>query len=576
MGNYSYRKPKVAYLCMEFGLHESFPIYSGGLGILAGDILKAAKDLDLPMVGVGILWKEGYTNQFIDENNNPYDCAQEYSRDHLVDTGVDVKLSIRGEEVTCKVWKTEEFENVPLYLLDTGFQGSDYAWMTRQLYHGQPEDRVAAEMILGIGGVRALRALGIDVDIFHLNEGHAVFSGFELIREKTRMGIGFQDAWEECRQQVVFTTHTPVMAGNEEHDHGLLNYMGAYNGLQFQQVVAIGGEPFNMTVAGLRLSNTANGVSQLHGMTARSMWRGNEGTSPIIGITNGVHQTTWQHPQIKQIHQTQGNLWKPHMMAKRKLVNYIEDTTGVRLDVDNLIIGFARRAAAYKRIGLIFHHPEIIEPLLQERTVQLVFSGKAHPQDHVGKQVIRNLMKMVKKFPDSIVFLENYNMEIGRLLTSGCDVWLNTPQRPLEASGTSGMKAAMNGVLNLSVLDGWWPECCIHGDNGWQVSGGYEGPGQTLVDASSLYEVLLTDVIPTYYDDRKRWVEMMRASIDMALHRFTSARMLTEYYNILYQPPTTLKSIKHQIYNAKSIQGMGWIENGSITEVMDVHQPSQL
>lgn len=561
MGTYNYRKPRVAYFCMEFGLDESFPIYSGGLGILAGDLIKAARDLDVPMVGVGILWKEGYTSQFIDENTNPYDCAQEYSRDHLIDTGVTVNLSIRGEDVVCKVWLTEKYGNAPLYLLDTNFPGSKHGWMTRQLYHGHDQDRVASEMILGIGGVRALRALGLDIDIYHLNEGHAVFSGFELIRESMQNGLRFNDAWEETRQQIVFTTHTPVMAGNEEHDHGLLRFMGAYNGLHYEQAVAIGGNPFNMTVAGLRLSSIANGVSQLHGMTARSMWRGNEGTSPIIGITNGVHQGTWQHKQIKQIHSTQGNLWKPHMTAKKQLISYIEDRTGVRLDTENLIIGFARRAATYKRTGLVFNQPEIIEPLLEDRTVQLVFSGKAHPQDETGKQVIRNLIKMVKKFPQSVVFLENYNMEVGRLLTSGCDVWLNNPQRPLEASGTSGMKAALNGVLNFSVLDGWWPEGCVHGENGWQISGGYEGPEQTRVDASNLYETLLNEVLPTYYEDRKKWVEMMRSSIDMALHRFTSARMLTEYYNILYQPPTTLRTIKHQIITTKSVQDANYLGN---------------
>lgn len=549
MGTYISRKPKVAYFCMEFGLDESFPIYSGGLGILAGDLLKSARDLQLPMVGVGILWDEGYTNQFIDKDLNPYDCAQEYSREHLEDTGVTVTLTIRGEEVTCKVWKTEKFGNVPLYLLDANVPGSDHGWMTRQLYYGDGQERIAAEMILGIGGVRALRKLGIDVDIYHLNEGHAAFCGFELIREHLERGMNFESAWEAARQQIVFTTHTPIMAGNEEHGHDLLQFMGAYNGLTYDQAVQIGGDPFNMTVAGLRLSYIANGVSQLHGMTARAMWRGNNGTSPIIAITNGVHLPTWQHPQIRQIYQTQGNLWRPHMTAKRELLNYIEDKTGVRLDQDTLLIGFARRITHYKRAGLIFHNPEIIEPLLKERVIQLVFSGKAHPLDDVGKQVAKNLLQMVKRYPESVVFLENYNMSIGRLLTAGCDVWLNTPQRPLEASGTSGMKAALNGVLNLSVLDGWWPEGCVHGVNGWQVSGGYEGPEQTRIDAASLYDVLLNEVIPTYYENRKKWVEMMRASIDMAVHRFTTDRVLTEYYNLLYQPASTLADIRHQVMN---------------------------
>lgn len=539
---------------MEFGLDESFPIYSGGLGVLAGDLLKTAHDLEMPMVGVGILWNEGYTNQFVDKDLNPYDCAQEYSRDHLDDTGVTVDVWIKGEQVTCKVWKTEKFGNVPLYLLDTNFPDSNHGWMTRRLYYGNGEERIASEMVLGIGGVKALKALDIDVDIYHLNEGHAAFGGFELIRENLHQGMNFEQAWEEARQKIVFTTHTPVMAGNEEHSHDVLQKMGAYNGVDYEQAVQIGGDPFNMTIACLRLSYIANGVSRLHGMTARSMWRGNNGTSPIISVTNGVHQQTWQHPQIAQIYQTQGNLWKPHLTAKRQLIKFIENKTGVRFDLDNMIIGFGRRFAAYKRNGLLFHYPKVIEPLLKERVIQLVFSGKSHPLDEVGKQALRNLMTFVKKYSESVVFLENYDMGIGKLMTGGCDVWLTTPQRPLEASGTSGMKAALNGVLNLSVLDGWWPEGCVHGENGWQVSGGYEGPEQTKVDAAALYDVLLNQVIPTYYDNRKRWVDMMRASIDMALHRFTADRMLVEYYNLLYQPSVTLKDVKQQIIDAGSMQ----------------------
>ncbi|HOB08620.1 MAG: alpha-glucan family phosphorylase [Limnochordia bacterium] len=546
MGTYGQRRPTVAYFCMEFGLDESFPVYSGGLGILAGDLLKAAKDLDLPFIGVGILWDEGYTDQFIDKDHRPYDCAQEYSREHLIDTGVTVTVKIRNQDVKCQVWKTEKFGNVPLYLLDASVDPEN-AWITRQLYYGDGQDRVAAEMVLGIGGVRALRALGIDVDIYHLNEGHAVFCGFELIREHMQRGMSFEHAWEAARQQIVFTTHTPVMAGNEEHPHDLLQYMGAYNGLNYEQAAQVGGDPFNMTVAGLRLSYIANGVSQLHGMTARSMWRGNHGTSPIIAITNGVHQKTWQHPQIAQIYQTQGNLWRPHMTAKRQLLKYIEDKTGARLDPDCLLIGFARRMAAYKRSGLIFHSMRIIEPLLKDRVVQLVFSGKAHPLDNVGKQIAENLMQYVERFPESVVFLENYHMGIAKLMVSGCDVWLNTPQRPLEASGTSGMKAALNGVLNVSILDGWWPEGCVHGENGWQVGGGYEGPEQTRVDAASLYDVLLNEVIPTYYENRKKWVEMMNKSVAMAENRFTIERTITEYYNLMYQPATTLRDIKQQV-----------------------------
>lgn len=546
-------QPKVAFFCMEYGLSETFPIYSGGLGVLAGDILKTAKDMNLPMIGIGILWREGYTDQYLDKDGSPRDYAQDYDRSHLEDTGVTVDLWIRGENVTCKVWKTEAFGNVPLYLLDSDLPGTNHGWMTRQLYHSAPQERVAAEMILGIGGVRLIRKLGLDIDIYHLNEGHAVFAGLELIREKMAQGLEFDEAWEETRQQIVFTTHTPVMAGNEEHGHDLLNYMGAWCGLEYDQVEKIGGNPFNMTVAALRLSYISNGVSQLHGMTARSMWRGNPGTAPIISVTNGVHVNTWQTPQIRQVYNVNGNLWKPHMHNKRRLLDLIANRTGVKFDPDVLTIGFARRAAAYKRSGLIFNRMDIIEPLLKERTLQLVFSGKAHPHDEWGKRIVANIVEMAYRFPESVVFLENYDMELGRALTAGCDVWLNSPQRPLEASGTSGMKAALNGVLNLSTLDGWWPEAVIHGVNGWHFGGGYEGPEQTMVDAASLYDVLISEVIPTYYEKRDKWVEMMRAAVDMGLHRFSSERMLTEYYNMLYQPSTTLRHLKEQIKKTKAV-----------------------
>ena len=547
-------QPKIAFFCMEYGLSEDFPIYSGGLGVLAGDILKSAKDLRLPFVGIGILWNEGYSDQFLDKNGFPHHCRQSYDKAHLEDTGLAVQLWIRGEEVSCKVWKTEAFANAPLYLLDADLPGTAHGWITRQLYASSDQERVAAEMVLGIGGVRLLRQIGFDADIYHLNEGHAVFAGLELIREKMAKGQDFYSAWEETRQQIVFTTHTPVMAGNEEHDHNLLSHMGAWVGLEYDQVEKIGGNPFNMTVAGLRLSYVANGVSQLHGSTARAMWRGNPGTAPIISITNGVHVDTWQNSLIKQTYNVQGNLWKAHLQTKKKLLELIEHRTGVAFDLDTLTIGFARRAATYKRSGLIFHRPHIIEPLLKDRTIQLVFSGKAHPADDWGKQIVANIAEMSYRFPESVVFLENYNMELGRILTSGCDVWLNTPQRPLEASATSGMKAALNGVLNLSVLAGWWPEGCLHGVNGWQFGGGYEGPEQTMVDALSLYEVLLEEVIPKYYEDRTGWQEMMRASISMAMHRFSAKRMLTEYQNLMYQPSTTLRKIKRDVMNVLAIQ----------------------
>ncbi|MEW6662023.1 MAG: alpha-glucan family phosphorylase [Bacillota bacterium] len=532
--------PRVAYFCMEFGLDPELPIYAGGLGILAGDYLKAAKDLEVPMVGIGILWRQDYTTQLIGDDGRPYDVYPTYSYDYVKDTGVTVKVRVRGEEVSCKVRYVDQYDNVTLYMLDTNFPGSNHGWMTSKLYGGVAQDRVAQEIILGIGGVRALRALGIEVDLYHFNEGHAALAGVELIREKMHNnGMDFHSAWEATRREVVFTTHTPVEAGNEQHDHGLLQFMEAYNGLTYKQMNELGGDPFNMTVAGLRLSHVANGVSKLHGETARRMWRGISGAAPILSVTNGVHTETWQDQRIRDAYLWRRDLWKPHQEAKQELLEYIKKHTGVTMKMDTLLVGFARRAAPYKRSELIFRNADAVEPYLREGKLQLIFSGKAHPNDTMGKDIIADLVRMDRKFGESVVFLENYNMEIAKLLVRGCDVWLNNPRRPLEASGTSGMKAAMNGVLNLSVVDGWVAEGPQHGVSGWLLP----EPPEDLVeewkldehDLQALYRVLFEEVIPTFYHDRSRWVKMMRASIEMSRWQFSAARMMEEYYDRIYQ-----------------------------------------
>ncbi|MCL4514870.1 MAG: alpha-glucan family phosphorylase [Firmicutes bacterium] len=528
--------PRVAYFCMEYGLHEEFKIYSGGLGILAGDHLKTAGELGLPLVGIGILWRQGYTKQLIDQDGRPYDVFEDSPYDFLQDTGATVKVRIRGREVAVKVWRVDKYGNAPLYLLDTNVPGNEEWWITDRLYGGSGDDRIAQEMVLGIGGVRALRALSIGVDVYHFNEGHAALAGSELIREKMAQGASFEEAWAVTRKQIVFTTHTPVLAGNESHHHGALAYVGAYNGLDYHQMARIGGDPFGMTVAGLRLSRNANAVAQLHGETARRMWKDIRGAAPITAITNGVYPGTWQDSRVRAAYENWADLWESHLAAKRELIAEVEARTGVKLDVDSLLIGFARRAAPYKRSDLIFRRPEVIEPLLKSGKVQIILSGKAHPQDGFGKEIVANMVAMARRYPESVVFLENYDMKIGRLLTRGCDVWLNNPQRPLEASGTSGMKAAMNGVLNLSVLDGWWPEGCRHGINGWQIGDAFEGPGQDEHDQNSLYQVLLDEVVPTYYGNRAKWLQMMRASIDMSHWNFSTQRMLEEYYTRLYAP----------------------------------------
>ncbi|MCX7921947.1 MAG: alpha-glucan family phosphorylase [Clostridia bacterium] len=538
MNNQAKKQPTVAYFCMEFGLHEDFKIYSGGLGILAGDIIKAAKDGEFPLVGVGILWRQGYCTQLIGQDGKPYDCYPAYKYDFLEDTGVVVSVKIRGRQVKCKVWKCTEYGNVPLYLLDTNVPGNADIFITGQLYGWFSEERIAQEMVLGIAGVKALQALGIDVDVYHFNDSHPVVAGIELIRQKMdNEGMSFEAAWELVREKIVFTTHTPVVAGNEVHEHELLQYMGAYNGLTYGQMLKIGGEPFSMTVAGLRLSRIANGVAQLHGETARKMWAHVDGASEILAITNGVHNGTWQDSKVLSAVKENGDVWAPHIEAKKAMIEEIYNRNGVKLNEDVLTIGFARRAAPYKRGDLIFTKKEVIEPLLKEGKLQIIFSGKAHPNDLTGKEIVSVMYQMSKTYPNAVVFLQNYDMKIGKMLTRGCDVWLNNPRRPLEASGTSGMKAAMNGVLNFSVLDGWWPEGCEHGVTGWQIGDAYEGEDQDLVDMESLYKVLLEEVVPTYYDNRAKWVEMMKASINMSTWKFSALRMVEEYYKLMYTKP---------------------------------------
>lgn len=537
MANVTKKQPKVAYFCMEFGLNEEFKIYSGGLGILAGDIMKAVKDLSLPFVGIGMLWRQGYTQQTVKADGVVVDSYPENRYDFLKDTNVEVTVRIRGQQVKAKVWLCDKFGNNPLYLLDTNVPGNPDPFITGQLYQGgTPEFRISQEMILGIGGYRALKALGIDVDIYHFNDGHPVLAGLEIIREAMdEDGLSFEKAFESTKTKVIFTTHTPVEAGNEEHDHELLKYMGAYNGLTYGQMLKIGGEPFNMTVAALRMAKISNAVAQLHGETANAMWKDVPRISKIRAITNGVHNGTWQDSRIIAAHNSGKGLDAAHLACKRELIEEINKRNGIKLDENVLTIGFARRAAPYKRSDLIFRKKEVIEQLLTQKKIQLVFSGKSHPCDLKGKEIVSNLYKMSLKYPGQVVFLQDYDMNIGALVTRGCDIWLNNPIRPMEASGTSGMKAAMNGVMNLSTLDGWWPEGCEHGVTGWQIGDAYEGKDQDDHDMKSLYKVLLDEVVPLYYGNKERWQEMMAASIKMSEVQFSAARMMEEYYEFMYK-----------------------------------------
>lgn len=530
--------PNVAYFSMEFGLDSSFKIYAGGLGILAGDFLKAAKDNNLPVVGIGIKWKQGYVEQHIDSQGRIVDSFYNNEYDFLKDTGIKVNVKIRGRDVFCKIWKVECFGNSELYLLDTDLPENNDRWITGQLYGWFEEERIAQEMVLGIGGVRALRALNKNIDVYHFNEGHAIFAGFELIKEKKDRGYNPYDAWIESRKQIVFTTHTPVLEGNEFHGLDILEYMGAFNDLDRYLIKEIGGEPFNMTAAGLRLAKKSNAVSVLHGRIANDMWKSIDRRSEIISITNGVHVPTWGDMDLISACKRKEDICSYHRKNKEKLIEFIYQKTDIKLNEDKLLIGFARRAAPYKRGDLIFTDEGKIGTLLENRDVQIIISTKAHPLDFSGKEIIKHILSIQKKYPQSVVFLDNYNMEKAMLLTKGVDVWLNNPRVTKEACGTSGMKAAINGVLNLSTLDGWWPEACWDEVTGWQIGGGFVSEDiniQDKHDADSLYDVLINKVVKTYYNNPKKWQEMMSASINGMVDRYSADRMVKEYYDRLYR-----------------------------------------
>jgi starch phosphorylase len=436
--------------------------------------------------------------------------------------------------VECRVWQVGRYPIVPLYLLEP-VDPRD-RWITRRLYDTRPDCRIAQEMLLGIGGVRALRLLHPEVSLYHFNEGHAVFAGTEIIATLMEGGASFDAAWRATRERIVFTTHTPVPAGNETHPLSDLMRLRAGSELVAGELRQLGGDPFNMTVAGLRLARRANAVAQLHARTAREMWRDVPGAAPILGITNGVHVPTWQDPRVARAAGDDAALEAVRRAAKTELLDEIARRTGRRLVPDVPLIAFARRAATYKRPELVLRDPERIGRLLANGRLQLVFAGKAHPADRAGKSAIGRLVRTLRQWPDAAVFIENYDMGVARLLTRGADVWLNTPRRPMEASGTSGMKAALNGVLNCSILDGWWAEACEHGVNGWAIGDDAEGHApdeQDARDHAALLETLENEVLPAYAD-RPRWRTLMRASISMAATRFSAERMVREYFDRLY------------------------------------------
>ena len=538
--------PRVAYFCMEYGLDPAFPIYAGGLGILAGDHMKSVGDLRAPVTGVGLLWDEGYTQQVLAAKGGLEDQYPKTQRDAVRRVEARVEVTVKGKSVPLRAWKVERYITANLYLLEPEREAD--RWITARLYGGGTEDRLAQEIVLGVGGVRLMEAIGVDPEVYHFNEGHAVFAGLELLKSAKFGGTSLEQRITKLRRHVVFTTHTPVPAGNEVHELAAMRAIDADCGFSDKDLTRIGGSPFSMTVAGLRLARIANGVAELHGETARQMWKDVSGAAPIISITNGVHVPTWQDARIraalvpdKKRDVQDAELWSAHQKMKAELVAEIAKRTKVKLSTDKLLIGFARRAATYKRADLILSDEKALKKLF-DAGVQIVYAGKAHPRDIDGKALISKIVAAAKKHAKNVVFLENYDMTLGALLTRGTDIWLNNPRRPLEASGTSGMKAAMNGVPNLSILDGWWPEGCEHGKTGWKI--GDANPDDDAFDAKDmarvdkrdrelLFKTLEKDVLPAF-ENRAKWVAIMRASISMSQWRFSSDRMIEDYIAKVY------------------------------------------
>jgi starch phosphorylase len=534
---------------MEFGIHERLPIYSGGLGVLAGDHLKAAAELGVPLVGVGLLYTGGYFRQGVDRSGRQTEDYQPVDPEAvgLVREDVSVTVDLAGEEIEAAVWRkdvTAELGGVPLYLLEVD-------WLTDALYGGDREHRIRQELLLGVGGVRALAALGIAPNVYHLNEGHSAFLQLERLRALVTGGIETADALELIRRSSVFTTHTPVPAGNEVFDEELVvRYVGdlaSAGGLDRERLLELGRfadmPGFGLTPFALRTSAYANGVSELHGEVAREMWAPlwPAQETPIGHVTNGVHLGTWLDPALAELLRYGGvrpeaspdeahweaardvpaeAIWRVHAAAKARLA----ERAGI--DRNRLTIGFARRFATYKRAGLAFSDVERLLAL----PIQIVVAGKAHPADAEGKDVMQEIVNLARspRAQGRIVFLENYDMLVARALVRGCDVWLNTPRRPHEASGTSGMKAAVNGVLNLSVLDGWWAEG-YSPDVGWSIAGESD-----QADLEQLYRLLEEQVVPTFVNDRERWTEMMKESIAQLAPRFSMHRAVIEYVERYY------------------------------------------
>src|SRR5216110_397477 len=609
-GNGAVLQKPVAYFSAEFGFHESIPNYSGGLGILSGDHCKSASDLDLNFVAIGLLYRHGYFRQEIDKDGIQHAVSLNQNFHHLPirevrrdDRALLVTVPILDRDVYARVWELQ-VGRVKLYLLDTDIpeNNAEDRLITAELYGGDLEMRMRQEIVLGIGGVNALAALGIEPDVFHMNEGHSAFLGLERIRLNiVEKKLDFYSALQVVAAANVFSTHTPVPAGNDSFSSEMMQkYFGKLAkelNVPFDELFSFGhtrlnpDEPFSMTILALRLSRHSNGVSKLHGEVTRSLWKDVwSGVPvqevPITSITNGIHTKTWMAPEFSALyrkhlgaweeHLTEPEfwrgvidipdtqLWETHQKLKLRLIEFVrervrrqrqrlgESPESIRkanliLDPEILTIGFARRFATYKRATLLFSDKERLKRLLSDTTrpAQFIFAGKAHPRDEAGKALIQEVYKFSREagVENRIVFLEDYDSYIARRLVQGVDLWLNHPLRPLEASGTSGMKAAPNGGINLSVLDGWWREG-YNGSNGWTIGAEINNGTtefQNEVDASSLYQLLENQIIPLYYakPDGKlplAWLQLMRESIRSVTPVFNTQRMVKEYTEQLYIP----------------------------------------
>jgi starch phosphorylase len=607
------KEQTIAYFSAEFGLHEALPIYSGGLGILSGDHCKAASDLGLPFIGVGFLYPQGYFTQRIDHEGRQ---QAEYEKIDFAEVPATPALDLQGKEllisvdlpgrtVYAKIWRIQ-VGRIPIYLMDTDVprNAPQDRELSARLYGGDREMRISQEIVLGIGGVRAVFALGYNPATWHMNEGHSAFLGLERVRRKVQeAGLTFEEAVEAVRANTLFTTHTPVPAGNDAFAFELVDkFFWQYWGqlginrerfIEFARQELPWGPQYSMTVLALRLSGFANGVSQLHGEVSRSMWRflwPNLATDevPIGAITNGVHTQTWLAPELKLLYARYLNgewlehveephtwdavntipdneLWATHQRCKDAMIAFVrrrirqqylrhgESTQRIAradsiLNPNALTIGFARRFATYKRAMLLFHDLARIARILNDpaRPVQIVFSGKAHPDDEPGRALIQQVYALSQQpqFAGKVVFVENYDMNIARHLIAGVDLWLNTPRRPREASGTSGQKAALSGVPNFSILDGWWEEG-IDSSNGWAIGENREYKDlatQDDADAYSLYTTLEDEIIPAFYERDPntgvpmQWVTIMKNAIRTCAPRFSMRRMVIDYTERYYLP----------------------------------------